>query len=440
MVVDLARWADLDPGTHPFDLEQVRGPIEALVLEAARADPVDREGLVLAIDRLLLVEHGAWTGGWRWAASEPGGGGPVRGWCCSQHSVFRADDPDPLATARRALAAIARWRDYLVELAARFAELRAEAAGPEHGRTSGPPAGEGARPDLARAAERAAARLLPFVVERTGAEDAWYQTFAIALGWYLEELTGVHGDKQLQELVEEVTSGRFQSWIGPDEETAREACAALGAAVANAEPPGPRDALAEWLGLRPTVFGDHAPRPRAGPVLADGHERFIEQVDRRRDPVRADRMAAALVLCRDSARHGMRLTLDQLAEWQGVVLGLSAPAPFRTGPAHAKGGRERYAIAPDTQRRFEAALADAHGHPDSAIARAIRAYLDVCFFHPFEDGNARAARLALDHVLTSAGLALHAAEPVFVVARAADDARGALAFAHVLEQLAGPRA
>jgi Fic/DOC family len=29
-----------------------------------------------------------------------------------------------------------------------------------------------------------------------------------------------------------------------------------------------------------------------------------------------------------------------------------------------------------------------------------RVPFDVCFYHPFPDGNARAARLALDHVLT----------------------------------------
>ena len=72
--------------------------------------------------------------------------------------------------------------------------------------------------------------------------------------------------------------------------------------------------------------------------------------------------------------------------------------------------------------------------------RAARAYLDVCFFHPVDDGNARAARLALDHILTSAGCALHAAEPVFVVSRGADDPRGAWALARVLDQLIGPRA
>jgi len=74
------------------------------------------------------------------------------------------------------------------------------------------------------------------------------------------------------------------------------------------------------------------------------------------------------------------------------------------------------------------------------VVRAARVFLDVCFFHPFDDGNARAARLALDHVLTSAGLALHAAAPAFVVPRAAGDIEGTLAFVRTLEQLVGLRA
>jgi hypothetical protein len=243
------------------------------------------------------------------------------------------------------------------------------------------------------------------------------------------------GTHPFEEVVADVVSGQFSSWIAPDEATARKACAAIGAAVA------PLDAIG-WLRIRPGVFGNFTSvvgTPPRSPVLADGHERFIEQVDRLRDPTRADRIASALELCRDSARRGLRLTFDQLAEWQAVVLGGAAPAAFRTGPAYAKGGREMYAIKADTQRRFEAALDDAHGHPDHAVVRAARAYLDVCFFHPFDDGNARAARLALDHVLTAAGLALHAAEPLFTVPRGAGDVEGTQAFARALEQLVGLR-
>ena len=63
----------------------------------------------------------------------------------------------------------------------------------------------------------------------------------------------------------------------------------------------------------------------------------------------------------------------------------------------------------------------------------------VCFSHPFADGNARAARLTLDYVLTSEGLALNSIEPVIVVSRAANDANGAWCLAYVIEQLLGSR-
>jgi len=62
-------------------------------------------------------------------------------------------------------------------------------------------------------------------------------------------------------------------------------------------------------------------------------------------------------------------------------------------------------------------------------------YLDVGFLHPFEDGNARAAWLALDHVLTRAGLGPRAVEPLFGISRAADDARGAWCFASMVDHL-----
>lgn len=89
--------------------------------------------------------------------------------------------------------------------------------------------------------------------------------------------------------------------------------------------------------------------------------------------------------------------------------------------------------------RFEAAIAQANG-TDSIAVRAVRAYLDVCFFHPFADGNARAARLALDHVLTRAGLGLHAVDPLFVIARSTDDVSGVYTMTEMLRLLAGPLA
>jgi hypothetical protein len=136
----------------------------------------------------------------------------------------------------------------------------------------------------------------------------------------------------------------------------------------------------------------------------------------------------------------MPLTFDQLAEWQGVVLGASAPAELRTTDAYAKGGRDRYAYRADLHERVAKAIADTQATTASLVVRAARIYLDICFYHPFADGNARAARLALDHVLTSAGHALQLAAPLFRLPRPPDDVPAAYAFAAAVDLLAGPRA
>jgi len=148
-------------------------------------------------------------------------------------------------------------------------------------------------------------------------------------------------------------------------------------------------------------------------------------------------MLAALDACRSSAVRGEPLTFGLLASWQQLVLGSDAPTPWRTTDAFAR--HVRYAYSPELPARFDAAIAQANG-TDSVAVRAVRAYLDVCFFHPFADGNARAARLALDHVLTRAGLGLHAVDPLFVIARSTDDVSGVYTMTEMLRLLAGPLA
>jgi hypothetical protein len=279
--------------------------------------------------------------------------------------------------------------------------------------------------------EHAAAQLLPLVLERTGAEDAWYATFARAIAWYLEAI-GL-ADDRLPQRIHAVVSGRFHSWTAPSDDDARATFAELATAATMSPPGTTRNVLKTWLDRRTTTV--HLYAAVSTPVAGDGHERFITTVDRARDPLRAERMSAALVLGRDAARRGVPLTFDQLAECQAIVLG--RPATLRTTEAFAKGGRERYPMLPDLHARFESCLVDAAGVGHPAI-RAARVYLDVCFFHPFDDGNARAARLALDYVLTGAGLALHAAEPLFVVSRAGSDEQGLWALARAVQLLAGP--
>ncbi|MGW6023438.1 Fic family protein [Streptomyces sp. NPDC055099] len=97
---------------------------------------------------------------------------------------------------------------------------------------------------------------------------------------------------------------------------------------------------------------------------------------------------------------------------------------FRQGDAYAKGGRERYALTPGTQTDFERCLRESSDRTVPLASRAARAYLDVAFFHPFPDGNARLAMLTLGHVLEREGVRLDQTGPLQTT-RYADDADGA---------------
>jgi prophage maintenance system killer protein len=129
------------------------------------------------------------------------------------------------------------------------------------------------------------------------------------------------------------------------------------------------------------------------------------------DPARAQGLLAALDLARADAARGATLDFDLLRRWQQHVLGTSQAPPFRSHPAFAKGGRERYGISESTRADFDTCLAESArdiGRNPPLTARAALACLDVCFFHPFDDGNARSAFLALVFVLAREGVALDA--------------------------------
>ncbi len=155
----------------------------------------------------------------------------------------------------------------------------------------------------------------------------------------------------------------------------------------------------------------------------DGFGTWCDAGGRSSDPARADRLRAALAQSRADASHKRPLTCALLAEWQRFVLGMPEVA-FRQGDAFAKGGRERYALTPHTQRNFARCLRDSADRQVPLASRAARAYLDVAFFHPFTDGNARLAMLTLAYVLELEGVRLDQTGPLQTT-RYADDAAGA---------------
>ncbi len=183
------------------------------------------------------------------------------------------------------------------------------------------------------------------------------------------------------------------------------------------------DSLATWLRVRGEADWRHAPALRPGPPARDGFRAWCAGPVRGRDPVRAGRLLRAYALARADAAHRAPLDFALLSSWQREVLAVPQ-APFRTGDAYAKGGRERYGLTARTGNDFDGCLREATAPGMPLAARAARLYLDVAFFHPFADGNARAALLALVHLLAREDVVLPEVGPL-PIARYPDDPAGA---------------
>lgn len=199
------------------------------------------------------------------------------------------------------------------------------------------------------------------------------------------------------------------------------------------------DHLRTWLAVRDAVPWHEARAvdlPEVCPLvpIRDGAVHDVHVWDRPRSPLRADQLLRALARARADAASGVGLTFGRLRTWQRDVLGVPH-VPFRTRTAFAKAGRERYGSGPHLRGRFEACLAQSDDPALPLTARTALAYLDVCFFHPFSDGNARSAFVTLDFLLASAGITLDQVGPLRRVQRRADDPEGALALADLLAAL-----
>ncbi|WP_326659729.1 Fic family protein [Streptomyces canus] len=168
-------------------------------------------------------------------------------------------------------------------------------------------------------------------------------------------------------------------------------------------------------------------------AAVNGFGIWCDTGDRYSNPTRGDRLLAALAQSRADASRKRPLTCALLAERQRLALGMPEVA-FRQGDAFAKGGRERYALTPHTQRDFEHCLRESADPSVPLASRAARAYLDVAFFHPFPDGNARLAMLTLAYVLELEGVRLDQVGPLETT-RYADDAAGAADLAALVSVL-----
>ncbi|MEV5534580.1 Fic family protein [Streptomyces prunicolor] len=422
-------WDEVDPARHPFDPESAAEAVRSL--EPARrmptrpdvpyGDPVlrdwDREVAgpwADAMSYALAERYGDWAVGWRWAHDEGDfDGGPVGSWCCVRHSFTTPEE-----TLDRVVSGLCEWREWLERLTARF---------------------EAYPLDLATVADQrilwecAARNLILQVHDRTGSGSGWYGHCYQVLTWFLSRW---HVDPDVaRELVLEAIDGRFKSWTGPDrvlvDDIAERLALSLRPDDAVRPPaPGPLpDHLRSWLAMRETVPWAEAPDGGGDePVVParDGAAEYIRAFDRTVSTARGEGLLAALELVRADAARGARLDFELLRGWQQHILTTPRPPSFRTLPAFAKKGRERYGIGPQTRERLDACLAESTRDADRPLpltARAARACLDVCFFHPFDDGNARSAFLALVFVLAREGVALDAVTLLRRISHAADDPR-----------------
>ncbi len=97
--------------------------------------------------------------------------------------------------------------------------------------------------------------------------------------------------------------------------------------------------------------------------------------------------------------------VDGLAALAACLHGVDAPRPLRTSTAFAHGGRA--VMRPFTRAELVEVVGGAAAVDDGpSWFRAARLYADVCFFHPFDDGNARLALCALVWVLQREGVAV----------------------------------
>ncbi|MER6976130.1 hypothetical protein [Streptomyces carpinensis] len=315
-----------------------------------------------------LAEHyGRWVTGWRWAHDEGDfGGGPVGSWCCAPHSVTTADE-----TLDRVTAALREWREWLESLAARFETYPLDLAGIDDQRILW---------------DRTARHLILHVTDRTGCGSGWYGHCHQVLEWFLSRW-GVEVDAA-EHLVERAIGGRFKSWTGPGPVLVEDIAERLAASVRpdadiRAAEPSLPDHLERRLEVREAVPWQKAQdSSEEGPVTParDGAEEEIRTFDAILDPARGQGLLAALELMRADATRGARLDFDLLQSWQRHVLATPGPPPFRSLPAFAKGGLERYGIGPDTLARLDACLAESAkdaARPLPLTARAARALLSA---------------------------------------------------------------
>ncbi|GAA4465918.1 Fic family protein [Phytohabitans houttuyneae] len=445
--IETLTWADVEPARHPFDPDTVLDVVRAVAPAGGVPEPYryhPGRGFDRAADdarwdwqRVMgaaLVEHyGSWACGWtEQMAGHTADGALVVRWSGARDSITT-----PEQTLVAVAGALLDWRTFLEDLAELFTRHLPLPAEPRA---------------AAVAWEATAASLVAAVAARSGADEHWYPVCALTLKWFLAvaEVPGEDHDA----LVDDAIGGRFWSSVSPLGAEVADAAESLAARLTGITPPpddawpdtwpqdwpswrstelptaarAPRvwppvvpDALAVWRQVRQTVRWEQGAEHVSGPARTT-RDGVAEHLARRK--YGAEQVLAAMDLVRADAAEGGPLTFARLEAWQRKVLGV-ATAPFRTTPAWARAGRERYPYRDELPEVFEACLAEATDPAVPLPSRATRVYLDVLHFHPFVDGNARSAALALYFVLAREGVVLDRAAPLLMTRWPASDPRDA---------------
>jgi hypothetical protein len=422
--IDTLTWTDVDPDRHPFAPDTVLDVVRAVapaggVPAPYRYDPTRRFDHAAhdarwnwqrAMTIALAAHYGDWARGWTaQIAGHTADGALILRWSGAQDSITTPEE-----TLGAVAGALLDWRMFLEDLAEIFTRhlpLPAE-------------------PRAASAAwEATTASLVATVAARSGADEHWYPVCALALKWFLTvaEVPGEDHDA----LIDTAIGGRFWSSVSPLGAEVADAAESLAAALTGITPP-PDDAWPDtWPQVRQAARWEHATEHVSGPART-ARDGIAEHLSRQK--YTTDRILAALDLVRTDVVEGGPLTFARLEAWQRKVLAVAA-APFRTTPAWALAGRERYAYLDELPQAFEACLAEATDPAVPLPSRAARVYLDVLHFHPFADGNARSAALALYYVLAREGVVLDRAAPLLMTRWPAADPHGAEGLARLVALL-----
>lgn len=276
------------------------------------------------------------------------GGDPVGNWCCPRDSITIPEE-----TLARVVAALREWRGWLESLAGWFDAYPLELADVGDQRILW---------------ERAARNLILHVTDRTGCGSGWHGHCRQVLAWFLSRW-GIAPDTA-RDMVDQAIGGRFLSWTGPDIVLVDDVAERLSLSLRPDDGTPSADPLADhlerWLAVRAAVPWQKAPDSGADTPVTPSRDGAVEDIrafDGAVDPARAEGLLAALQRMRSDAARGAPLDFELLRGWQRHVLDTPWPAA--------------------------------------------RAYLDICFFHPFDDGNARSAFLALLFVLAREGITLN---------------------------------